>query len=72
MKMNWMLGRRLLLCAFGLSLVVVAGPAKTARAATCPKGSCVTNADCSAAHCQIYTGYPAAGICAFHCCFCPE
>ncbi len=71
MKKHWMPSRRWLLCALGLSLMVAAGPVKTAQATTCIKGSCNTNADCNPA-CLAYTGYPVKGVCSAHCCFCPE
>jgi hypothetical protein len=74
MKNHWTPGRRSLLGALALilTLLAVAGPAKTAGAATCPKGSCTSNTDCGVAHCQAYTGIPVAGVCSFRCCFCPE
>jgi hypothetical protein len=72
MNKRWMLGRRSLLCALGLSLMVAAVPARTARATTCPKGSCLTNVDCGVSRCEPYTGIPVAGVCSFHCCVCPE
>ena len=71
MKMNWMSGRRWLLCAFGLSLVVALGQGRSATALVCPGGApqCSTPANC-ASFCQAQNGSPGAICNRVHCCVC--
>ncbi len=71
MKKRWTPGRLLLLCAFGLSLVIALGQERPATALVCPGGApeCATPANC-ADFCQAQNGSPRAICNRAHCCVC--